>query len=86
MDVDYNGRLNYNEFISACLSKSAANSRDYLKFAFDYFDLNRDGKINSEELKTILNAYRKEYKENQDLVSKMLQECDSNQDNEVDFE
>lgn len=45
MDVDHNGRLAYNEFISACLSKSAASSKDYLRFAFDYFDLNHDGKI-----------------------------------------
>jgi Ca2+-binding EF-hand superfamily protein len=45
MDVDHNGKLAYNEFISACLSKSAANSRDYLMFAFKYFDMNHDGKI-----------------------------------------
>lgn len=50
MDVDNNGRLAYNEFISACLSKSAANNRDYLKFAFDYFDINHDGKITKKEL------------------------------------
>lgn len=37
MDVDHNGRLAYNEFISACLSKAAANSRDYLSFAFRYY-------------------------------------------------
>lgn len=48
MDVDHNGRLAYNEFISACLSKSASNSRDYLRFAFDYFDLNHDGKVSRE--------------------------------------
>ena len=45
MDVDHNGRLAYNEFVSAWLSKSAANSKDYLRFALDYFDLNHDGKI-----------------------------------------
>ena len=27
MDVDFNGKLVYNEFISACLSKSSANNR-----------------------------------------------------------
>lgn len=45
MDVDCNGKLVYNEFISACLSKSAANNREYLLFAFEYFDMNHDGKI-----------------------------------------
>lgn len=27
LDVDFNGKLAYNEFISACLSKSSANNR-----------------------------------------------------------
>lgn len=48
MDVDHNGKLAYNEFISACLSKSTANNRDYLSYAFKYFDLNHDGTINRE--------------------------------------
>ena len=61
MDVDHNGQLAYNEFISACLSKSASNNRDYLKFAFDYFDINKDGKISKEELVFVLEAYKKEY-------------------------
>lgn len=45
MDVDFNGKLAYNEFISACLSKSSANNREYLRNAFQYFDLNHDNKI-----------------------------------------
>ena len=45
MDVDFNGKLVYNEFISACLSKSAANNKEYLKSAFEYFDMNKDGKL-----------------------------------------
>lgn len=61
LDVDFNGRLAYNEFISACLSKSAANNREYLLNAFQYFDLNHDGKISKEELSIVLKAYKKEY-------------------------
>lgn len=86
MDVDHNGKLAYNEFISACLSKSAANNRDYLLYAFKYFDLNHDGKIDREELSLILKAYKKEYAENSALIDKLIQECDLNHDNEIDFE
>lgn len=86
MDVDHNGRLAYNEFISACLSKSAANNRDYLYYAFRYFDLNRDGKISREELSTVLKAYKKEYSENEALIEQLLNDCDLNHDNEIDFE
>lgn len=59
MDVDHNGKLAYNEFISACLSKSAANNREYLLSAFKYFDLNHDGKVSKEELGIILRSYKK---------------------------
>ena len=72
MDVDHNGKLAYNEFISACLSKSTANNRDYLTYAFKYFDLNHDGTINREELSIILRAYKKEYAENSKLIDKLL--------------
>lgn len=86
MDVDHNGRLAYNEFISACLSKAAANSREYLTFAFKYFDLNHDGCISREELAIVLKAYKREYAENAQLIDKLLQECDSNHDGHIDFE
>ena len=86
MDVDYNGKLAYNEFISACLSKSAANNREYLAYAFRYFDINHDGKINHEELSIILKAYRREYVENTKLIDKLLEECDTNRDGSIDFD
>jgi Ca2+-binding EF-hand superfamily protein len=72
MDVDHNGKLAYNEFISACLSKSASDSKNYLMFAFKYFDLNHDGKINRQELGIVLKAYKREYSENAQLIDKLL--------------
>ena len=72
MDVDFNGKLVYNQFISACLSKSAANNREYLKTAFQYFDMNKDGKVSREELSIVLRAYRKEFSENQQLIDQLL--------------
>lgn len=86
MDVDFNGKLAYNEFISACLSKSAANNREYLLNAFQYFDLNHDGKISKEELSIVLKAYKKEYSENTKLIEKLIEDCDINNDGEIDFE
>lgn len=34
---------------------------DYLLFAFNSFDLNRDGKIQREEFQLILKAYSKDF-------------------------
>ena len=86
MDVDFNGKLVYNQFISACLSKSAANNREYLRFAFEYFDMNHDGKLSKEELSMILRAYKKQFSQNQQLIDQLLIECDLNNDGEIDFE
>lgn len=33
----------------------------------------------------MLKAYKKEYAENEALIDKLVQECDLNGDNEVDF-
>ena len=57
-----------------------------MKFAFDYFDLNHDGKISRDELSIVLKAYKKEYAENEGLIEKLMLECDTNGDSEVDFE
>lgn len=86
MDVDNNGKLAYNQFISACLSKSASNNRDYLLYAFKYFDLNHDGKISRDELSIVLKAYKQEYSQNSKLIDKLIDDCDTNHDNEIDFE
>ena len=86
MDLDHNGKLAYNQFIAACLSKSAANNKDYLRFAFNYFDLNHDGRISREELTIILHAYKKEFQDNYILSDKLMEECDLNKDNKIDFQ
>lgn len=44
-DTDKNGKINYNEFITACLEGSYYNDERYLKRVFDYFDVNKDGVI-----------------------------------------
>lgn len=55
-------------------------------YAFKYFDLNRDGKISREELSIVLKAYKKEYAENAQLIDNLIKECDTNGDNQIDFE
>lgn len=44
-DLDHNGKLNYNEFLSSCLDESFLNSEEYLRFVFSAFDINKDGRI-----------------------------------------
>lgn len=86
LDVDNNGSIAYNEFISACLSKAASNNREYLQYAFRFFDLNGDGKISRKELETVLKAYERDFSDNKDMIEELLRECDTNGDEEIDFE
>ena len=45
IDTDRNGKINYNEFIAMCIDEAIMSNENYMRFAFDSFDLNRDGKI-----------------------------------------
>jgi Ca2+-binding EF-hand superfamily protein len=84
-DLDHNGKLNYNEFLSSCLDDSLLSSEEYLRFVFAAFDLNKDGRIEREELTQILRAYSQEYRCNLQLVEELITENDSNKDGAIDF-
>jgi calcium-dependent protein kinase len=52
LDANNNGFINYSEFLAATITKSMYLKEDKLKECFSAFDLNGDGFITSEELKT----------------------------------
>lgn len=85
-DLDRNGKLNYNEFLSSCLDESLLSSEEYLRFVFAAFDLNKDGRIERDELTLILRAYSQEYRCNLPLVEELIAENDSNKDGAIDFQ
>lgn len=58
---------------------------EYMKFAFNSFDLNRDGKIQREEFQLILKAYSKDFNCNEELVDALMNENDKNNDGVIDF-
>lgn len=44
-----------------CMDEAIMSNDDYMRFAFNSFDLNRDGKIQREEFQLILKAYNKDF-------------------------
>jgi calcium-dependent protein kinase len=46
-DTDGSGDINYTEFIAACIGSSIYLNEAYLKQAFDMFDKDKSGKIDS---------------------------------------
>jgi len=51
IDTDFNGFIEYEEFVRAAVNSSIFMSQNYLKFAFNYFDRDASGDITYEEIK-----------------------------------
>lgn len=50
MDLDKNGKINYNEFVATMLGDDYSQKKDYLDYIFNYFDADKNGKISHKEL------------------------------------
>lgn len=81
IDTDNNGSIEYTEFITACLDKNTYLQEEKLKEAFNLFDIDKDGIINSEEIGKILGMDKKS-KEINNLVKKY----DNDKDGALNFE
>jgi calcium-dependent protein kinase len=54
IDMDGSGTIDYTEWAVGTINKANVLTKQKLKKAFDMFDLDGSGKINSIELKTVL--------------------------------
>ena len=50
IDTDHNGYIEVEEFIRAAIDKEYFLSKDYLKFAFNYFDRDNSGELSLDEI------------------------------------
>lgn len=53
-DTDGSGTINYTEFLAATMSAQTFLREEYLKAAFKMFDTDGSGKIDKNELNTLL--------------------------------
>ena len=83
VDVDKNGTIDYNEFLSATIDKDKLASKTNLEFAFNVFDKDGSGKINLNEIKSIFN--NSNVKDDK-IFQSMLSEADDNHDGEISME
>ena len=68
-----------------CIDEAIMSNENYMRFAFNSFDLNRDGKIQRDEFKTILKTYSKDFNCNEELVDALMKENDKNNDGAIDY-
>lgn len=84
-DTDQNGKINYNEFITACLEGSYYNDENYLKRVFDYFDVNKDGAIDYDEFKQILFSADPQSTIDDEEIDEIIRSADLNKDGKIDY-
>ena len=86
MDTDFNGFIEYEEFVRAAVNSSIFMSLNYLKFAFNYFDRDSSGDITFEEIK-------KRFSQNTNYISdkmdnelrEIFDKIDINNDGSISF-
>jgi calcium-dependent protein kinase len=84
IDTDKNGAINYNEFIAATLNAKVATDCERINKAFEFFDMDKDGQIDQNELKNALAG--KEFATiDVSIFQEALNECDMDGDGKVDF-
>ena len=86
IDTDFNGFIEYEEFVRAAVNSSIFMSQNYLKFAFNYFDRDSSGDITFEEIKK---RFTQNSKNTNPKVDKELKEIfdkiDINGDGSISF-
>jgi len=85
VDLNFNGSIDYSEFLAATLDKRIYIREDVCWSAFRKFDRNGDGQISKEELKQVLCFPEVESALGTTTISKLTAEVDCNGDGFVDF-
>ena len=87
IDTDFNGFIESEEFIRACINPNMFTKPSYLQSAFKYFDLDGDGNISVNEVEAKFYQTSKNKNENtKALLKKMFDQIDINGDGFISFE
>lgn len=79
IDMDHNGVITYEEFLSSVIDNKKIINKKNLQLCFESFDINKDGKLSVEELKSALGTNNTEY------IHTLINSIDKNEDQEIDL-
>jgi calcium-dependent protein kinase len=85
-DTDNSGSIDYTEFLAAAMDQQTYMRNDYMRTAFNMFDMDGSGSIEREELIQILQSEDMAGVVPKDQLIKYMSEVDTNGDGEIDFE
>lgn len=87
IDTDNNGYIESEEFIRACINPQIFTSNNYLRFAFNYFDNDKDGTISIQEIENkFYQNLKNKNDENRRQLRAMFDQIDINKDGLISFE
>lgn len=84
LDFNYNGSIDYTEFITACLQTHNYTNVGLLKSAFRYFDADNSGFITVQELKNVLHGDEFSLVDSFQ-AEEIIKEADLNMDGKIDY-
>ena len=85
-DTDNSGSIDYTEFLAAAMDQQTYMRNDYMRTAFNMFDMDGSGSIERQELIQILQSEDMAGVVPKDELIKYMNEVDTNGDGEIDFE
>ena len=86
IDTDFNGFIEYEEFVRAAVNPTIFMSQNYLKFAFNYFDRDSSGDITFEEIKKRFSQNSNYNSEKMDTeLREIFDKVDINKDGSISF-
>lgn len=86
IDVDGSRRIDYTEFLAAALDRRRQREDSACWAAFQVFDTDGSGTISKQELVNVLGNDAVQDMMNSTAISRVLQDCDMDQDGSIDFQ
>ncbi|KAI7748947.1 hypothetical protein M8C21_004900 [Ambrosia artemisiifolia] len=83
-DVDKDGYLNYGEYVAISVHLRKMDSDDHLKDAFAFFDRNKSGYIEIDELREALSDELEP--NNEEVIAVIIRDVDTDKDGRISFE
>jgi calcium-dependent protein kinase len=84
MDKDGDGQISYDEFIAAAINKVALLNENNIKSAFEMIDLDGNGQLTIEELKTAFEVDSTDGASG-DLWTDIIKEVDKDGDGQISY-
>ena len=87
LDTNGDGKIDYQEFITAAVGRSKLLNQQNLQIAFNMFDKDGNGMIDKEELRAVFHGIEGEQSGTErDLLEQIMSEVDRNNDNQISFQ